>query len=102
MFDTELILSWTPREYSAFVKGAQHREIDEYERLAKGAMFHRFALNAKRATEKKMFDADKARKRLEKGSKKWKDSKEPIVDRTRYIRMKEALEGFTPTFTERR
>lgn len=96
-----MILSWTPGEYRSFIHGAQLREIDEYEQLAKGAMFHRYALNAKRASEKKLFDADKARRRLEQGSKKWKDSRNPQVKQDRYEKMKKALEGYTPVFTRR-
>jgi hypothetical protein len=95
----ELILSWTPRQFRNFIKGAQHKQIDEYERMARGAMFNRYAMNAKKATEKKMFDADKARKRLEKGSDKWKDSKEPSIQMNQYKRMKKALQGYTPVFT---
>ncbi|MFT4415325.1 hypothetical protein ACLM5H_15800 [Fredinandcohnia humi] len=94
-----MILSWTPREYRAFIKGAQHKEIDEYERMAKSAMFNRYAMNAKRASEKKMFDADKARKRLDNESKNWKDSRDVTLQQIRYKRMKKALEGFTPSFT---
>lgn len=94
----ELILSWTPNEYNAFIKGSQHKEIDEYEKLARNAMFHRYALNAKNPSEKKMFDANKARKRLESGSKRWKDSRDTEIKLNQYKRLKEALKGFKPVF----
>ncbi|WP_226639330.1 hypothetical protein [Priestia flexa] len=102
VYDIELILSWTPNEYRAFIKGAQHREIDEYERMAKAAMFNRYATNAKKANEKKMFDAKQARKRLEENDSRWKESREPSLNQKRYKRMKQALEGFVPVFSEGR
>lgn len=61
-------------------------------------MFNRYATNAKRASEKKMFDADRARKRLDKGSKNWKGTREPIISPERLRRMKTALKGFNPVF----
>ncbi|MBD1223295.1 hypothetical protein MST22_17350 [Virgibacillus halodenitrificans] len=90
VYDIDLIYSWTPREYRLLVKGAQHREIDEYERMARSAMFNRYASNAKHAKEKKMFDADKARKRLDAGDKKYKDSK--VINLQRYRKAKKAME----------
>jgi hypothetical protein len=99
VFDTGLILSWTPNEYKAFIRGAQYREIDDYERMARSAMFNRYAANAKKASLKKMFDADKARKRLENNDPKWKDSKETVFKREHYNRMRQALKGFTPNFS---
>lgn len=64
-------------------------------------MFHRYAMNAKRVSEKKLFDAEKARRRLEQGSKKWKESRDPQVKQDRYEKMKKALEGYTPVFHRR-
>lgn len=98
VYDTNLIYSWTPREYKNFVKGAQHREIDRYEQMAKGAMMNRYANNAKSVKEKKMFDADKARKRLNSDSKEWKDSRDSVMDLTRYKKAREALNDYKPTF----
>jgi PAB1-binding protein PBP1 len=100
VYDTELIYSWTPREYKNFIKGSQHREIDEYERMAKGALFNRYATNEKRVSEKKMFDADKARRRLEKGDKNYKDSRDVAVKQKQYKQMKQALKGYTPAFAK--
>lgn len=89
VYDNDLIFSWTPHEYRLKIRGAQHREIDEYERLAKGAMFHRYALNAKSAKEKKMFDAEKARKRLNQNDHGYKESRS--IDLTRYHKAKKAM-----------
>jgi hypothetical protein len=94
-----LILSWTPREYRAFIKGAQHREIDEYERMARSAMFNRYAMNAKRASERKMFDAEKARKRLNEDNPNWKNSRD--MDMKRLLKLNEAFKGFTPQFRKK-
>lgn len=66
--------------------------------MAKNAMFHRYALNAKSPSEKKMFDANKARKRLESGSKRWKDSRDTKLKHKQYKNLKEALKGFKPQF----
>ncbi|KKB72491.1 hypothetical protein EQZ20_16695 [Bacillus glycinifermentans] len=58
-------MSWTPKEYKLLIKGAKLKEIDQWERMARNAMFHRYALNEKRPKESKMFDARKAKRELE-------------------------------------
>ncbi|MCT6829417.1 MAG: hypothetical protein M3035_15160 [Bacillus velezensis] len=74
----DLIMSWTPNEYKLLLKGAKLREIDELELMARNAMFHRYAMNEKRPKEKKMFDANKARRQLERNitgdNDKWRKS----------------------------
>lgn len=74
----DLIMSWTPNEYKLLLKGAKLREIDEWERMAKNAMFHRYAMNEKRPKETKMFDAQKSRRQLERNitgdNHKWRQS----------------------------
>ncbi|MED4820479.1 hypothetical protein P9654_11545 [Bacillus atrophaeus] len=74
----DLIMSWTPNEYKLLLKGAKLREIDELERMAKNAMFHRYAMNEKRPKESKMFDAKKAIRELERNitsnDNKWRES----------------------------
>jgi len=97
-----LILSWTPNEYRAFIKGAQHREIDTYERMANGAMFNSYAQNAKRATVKKMFDADKARKKVEANDPTWKQSRDQTSKWEIARQATEALKGFVPSFTPKK
>ncbi|NRS34075.1 hypothetical protein HWH77_05425 [Bacillus velezensis] len=71
-------MSWTPNEYKLLLKGAKLREIDELELMARNAMFHRYAMNEKRPKEKKMFDANKARRQLERNitgdNDKWRKS----------------------------
>lgn len=64
-------------------------------------MFNRYAMNAKKASEKKMFDADNARRRLENNDKKWKDSRDVSDIQKRYKKMKQALKGYTPVFNGR-
>ncbi len=61
--DVDLIMSWTPNEYKAFLKGAQMKMVSDYENLAIQAMYIRKADNEKRLKLTDLFDADKARKR---------------------------------------
>jgi protein tyrosine/serine phosphatase len=100
VYDIELIYSWTPREYKNFIKGAKHREIDTLENEAISALFHRKASSEKRITLKKLFDADKAHKRLENNDNNYKDSRDVAVKQKQYKRMKQALKGYAPTFTK--
>lgn len=65
VYDNDLIMSWTPNEYKRKLKAAKMREIDEIERMTINAMFHRYALNAKKVKPSQMFDAKKAKDDLE-------------------------------------
>lgn len=80
--DVDLIMSWTPNEYKAFLKGAQMKMVSDYENLAIQAMYIRKADNEKRLKLTDLFDADKARKRILEGDKDWKESKK--MDTTLY------------------
>ncbi|WP_176466370.1 hypothetical protein [Terribacillus saccharophilus] len=93
VYDNDLIFSWTPNEFRLKIKGAQHRVIDEYEMLARSAMFNRYANNSKRAKEKKMFDAEKARRRLDRGDKHWKQSHDSGFAKA-YRKASKALKGY--------
>ncbi|MGG3573901.1 hypothetical protein ABES80_15705 [Bacillus gobiensis] len=95
VYDTELILSWTPNEFWAFLRGSRHRQADEIEMLAKAAMFNRYAQNAKQASERKMFDADRAHNRIEKDMKNWKEAREPVVSLEKYRKAKAALKEYS-------
>lgn len=95
VYDVDLILSWTPREFKNFIKGAQLRIVDEYEAMAKQAMFNRYAQNAKRAKEKKMFDAQAARRRIMNGLDNWKESREPKINVDRYRAAQKAMKAYT-------
>lgn len=95
VYDTDLIYSWTPREFENFMKGANLREIDNLEALSIAAMFNARASNAKRMTSKKLFDAEKARKKLETKSK----DKEKEIEES--IRLNEAFKGFKPQFRKK-
>ncbi|MED4461865.1 hypothetical protein [Metabacillus fastidiosus] len=64
--------------------------------MAKQAMFNRYAQNAKKATEKKMFDAETARKRILNDSADWKESREPRIDLERYRKAQEAMKNYRP------
>lgn len=74
------------------MKGAQHRIIDEYELMAKAAMANRYAMNAKRASERKIFNAKQARKNLEKGIRN------NDKDIEKMIAFNEKFKGFKPDF----
>jgi hypothetical protein len=92
IYDPDLIMSWTPNEFKAFCRGTQHAQADEYDRMATGAMFNRYAMNAKRARKKKMFDEKEAHKRIDHQISNWKDSAErPGLTPEMYQRMKKAL-----------
>lgn len=56
--------SWTNREYQNFLKGAHLNEIDELEKFSIGAMFNARANNEKRVNTKKLFNAEKLRKKI--------------------------------------
>lgn len=92
-------MSWTPREYQAFIRGAQHRQADELENLAIAAMFDRYANNSKRASLKKMFNADQAHRRIDKGADdEWKESHTPRLTPEMYQVLKKGLAKSTTTF----
>jgi predicted Co/Zn/Cd cation transporter (cation efflux family) len=91
------ILSWTPAEYKAFIKGAMHAEVDQYQFAARSALMNRVAQNSKHITEKKIFDAEKAHKRVEQGSKDYKDSKE-VVSLDLYRQAKKDMAGYMKQF----
>ncbi|WP_322420681.1 hypothetical protein [Jeotgalibacillus haloalkalitolerans] len=74
--------------------------IDDYEKMAKSAFYHRYAMNAKNAKEKKLFDADKARKRLDAGSEDWKDSRKPSVSIDKYRKAKEAMDKYMKSISK--
>ena len=93
VYDTELILSWTPKEFQNFVKGAHLSKIDQFELMAKTAMANRYAQHAKRASEKKIFNAEQARRNFELGIK----GTDKNIERTTAINKK--VKGFKPKFT---
>ena len=64
-------------------------------------MFNAYAANAKRARVKKMFDADKARKKIERNDMNWKQSRQ--TSKWEIAKMAtEALKGFVPSFTPKK
>lgn len=88
----DLIMNWSPDEYQALVKGAQHRKIDDYEFMAKTAMANRYAQNAKRANERKIFNAKQARRNLDLGVEGTDKNIERMID------LNKKFKGFKPTF----
>lgn len=50
----------------ALFKGAKLREVNQLERMAIAAIWHSKAQNIKKISVKKLFDADKLRRKLEK------------------------------------
>jgi hypothetical protein len=91
-------LSWTPNEFRDFCRGAQHAQIDQYELAANSAMFARYAQNAKHARLKRMFDAEKAHRRIDKESGNWKESRSPGMPKDKYRRLKAGLSKAVGTF----
>jgi hypothetical protein len=93
-----LILSWTPNEYRDFLRGAQHRQADQREDMALSALFNRYAQNAKQARLKRMFDADMAHRRIDKGMSNWKESRSPRLTSEMFSKMKSKLNQSLNTF----
>jgi len=93
VYDVDLIMSWTPKEYLSFLKGAQHKQIDQYEFMAKQAMAFRYAQNAKNANERKIFNAKQARFNLDNEGLSKNDA-----DIQRNIELNKAFKGFKPEF----
>lgn len=92
VFDVDLIMSWEPWEYEALRLGALHRKIDEYELMAKTAMANRYAQNAKRASERKIFNGKQARRNLELGINGSDKNVERMID------LNKKFKGFKPNF----
>lgn len=91
-------MSWTPKSFLLKLKGAKHRLIDEYEKMAKSAMAIAYAQNAKRPKEKSIYNAERARQMLERGFK----GNVANIEKQRVSRMKNALKGFQPRFSQKR
>lgn len=89
--DIELIESWTPRQYNNFIKGAQHRRIDEYEYAARSAMMQRKAQNEKKLRETDLFNAERARKNIDNNQ-----SEEERIKKM--VELNKQIKGFQPDF----
>lgn len=96
VFDPDIILSWTPREYHYLMQGARHRQVDEWDLGVKQAFATAYAQNAKKANPKKIFDADKARRMIDKGDDNWKNAKQEDLSKAK--KLTEAFRGFKPQF----
>lgn len=89
VYDNDIILDWTPREYLAKLKGAQHARIDEFEALAVAAVMNARANNEKRVSVKKLFNAEKMHRELD-GRKN--------EEARKAIELNRAFRGFKPDF----
>ena len=72
-------------------KGYEHRYIDEMEKASSVAIMHAKANNEKRITANKLFNAGRARAKLESPEKIEQEAK-------RMVNMTKAVQGFKPTF----
>lgn len=69
IYDTDIIYSWSLREFENFITGARLRNIDDRELAAVQAIFYVKAKSKKRISGvKDIFDAEKARKETLKGT----------------------------------
>lgn len=93
VYDNEVILDWTPREYMAKLKGAQHAKIDEFEAMAVSAVMNARANNEKRVSVRKLFNAAKAHRKL--------DGREDVEAR-KAVELNRAFRGFKPDFKPKR
>ncbi|MDX1807678.1 MAG: hypothetical protein R3267_11695 [Paenisporosarcina sp.] len=91
IYDTEVIYSWTPREFKNFIKGVQLRKIDLYELSAISAIFNAKVKSKKSVKLKDIYDAEKARKEIIKGV-----TKESGLHLDRYLKAKEAMKNYKP------
>lgn len=90
VYDIDTIYSWTPRQFKNFMKGAQLREADNWEREAANAFFTAKASNSRKTSVKELYDADKARKEILTDS-----TKEPVKkDLTLYNAAKAAMKNY--------
>ncbi|WP_037581080.1 hypothetical protein [Sporolactobacillus terrae] len=101
VYDTDLILSWTQAEYQSFIRGAQHRQADELDRMAMMAMFNRYGQNAKHPKKKRMFDAEKAHWRIDKELGNWKESRTVSMPKDMYKKFKAGLNKSIGTFAKK-
>lgn len=93
MYDTDLIYSWTPREFRNFTKGAQLRTIDSYELSAIQAIFNAKVKSKKRVKLKDIYDAEKARKDLISPAK-------PVeLNLERYKKAQAAMRSYKPNMS---
>lgn len=90
VYDIDLIMSWTPKYFKWLVKGAQLAETDKIESLAIAAIFNAKANNSKRISLKKLYDADKARRKIEHGEEVLQEEIE------RSMQLNKAFKGFDP------
>ncbi|MFT8362904.1 MAG: hypothetical protein ABF608_06945 [Sporolactobacillus sp.] len=94
-------MSWTQAEYQSFIRGAQHRQVDELDRMATLAMFNRYGQNAKHPKKKRMFDADKAHWQIDKDLGRQKESQYVGMSKERYKKLKVGLTKSIRTFTKK-
>jgi hypothetical protein len=94
IYDIDLIMSWTPKQYLLLLKGAKHRNVDELERISISAIWSARASNEKRISAKKLFNADKERSRIDNPEIKQEEKQ-------RMIHLNEAFKGFTPQFRKK-
>lgn len=100
IYDVDLIMSWTPNEYKAFKKGALLKVIDDYDNMARMAVFHRIAANKKKLNvAKDLFDAKSARERINGGDGSWKESKK--IDTTRHAKAQEAMKQWADNLSKK-
>lgn len=98
VYDTDLIYSWTPREFKNFIKGSQLRKIDEYETAAISAMFTAKVKSKKRGIKlKDIYDAEKARNEIL-STEKPKDNN---FNLERYRKAKQAMKGYQPSMQKK-
>ncbi|ANU28459.1 hypothetical protein [Planococcus versutus] len=98
VYDIDLIYSWTPREFNNFIKGAQLRETDQWEREAANALFTAKASNSKKKVSiKDLYDANSARKKILAP----KNKKETVRHLGRFHAAQKAMRNFRPQNIEK-
>lgn len=97
VYDLDVIYSWTPRQFHNLVKGSHLRKVDDYELAAAGALFTAKASNSKKKIKQKdIFDADKARKKIENHKiGKGKADEASNLNLERYRKAQEAMKQYS-------
>ena len=73
--DNDILYAMTPNEYNRKMKGVMLQDVKRYEDMAVQAIFNANAANGKKVTTKKLFDGEKARKKILNPNKQKKENR---------------------------
>lgn len=95
VYDTDLIMSWTPREFKLRMQAAQLREVDETERVLIAAILSgNVARSKERVSIQKVYNAKAIRSRI-----LGEDAPEKKKSYVRFEKAVQAVNNFNFKFT---